>query len=178
MAAPLPLCPRCGGRGDGSSCATCDLDVLIPDLAELDRTSFQQAELGPDYLKVNETYMAVITGSGRVDQLFGALQQLERRLTEWQNLCSTVEEDSLAEQLATIDSHLDGALDGVEQMKRVAQSRRVADLNQGWKTIFENAVELSEALPGLARASGEDLPQLEREAAIDTEDSVVLGKEY
>lgn len=178
MESPLPLCPCCGSRGDGSYCAGCNLDVLIPDLDEVDRTSFRRADLGRDYQLVYDAYMAVVGGRSSLSLLFQTLQRLESRLNEWGNLTAALDDPELAEPLAEIEDCLEGALDGLELMREVSRSRRVRDLNEGWKQIFEHAVALQAVLPQLARSAGQEVPQDSGGFAAVGEDSVVLGQVY
>lgn len=173
MQSAAPTCPRCGAT-EVSACAQpdfCPKEFFIPDIHAATGMAQQTATLGPDYVRAYEAFSQVVSGEAGLAVLLQALTPLERYLEEalaGAQAAFNEEEDNVHLE-ALHDAVLD-SLDGVDQIRRAATSRRMSDLNQGWKKIFEGAIRLLQHTASLAEEAGETPT-----STISTEDSVFIS---
>lgn len=173
MSSPEPLCPGCGGRGDGRSCQSCNLELLVPDPDAAEVPQSRQAQLGPEYVAVFQAYHAALSGRQPLSGLQSPLAQLQSRVGEWMNLSGSINDQAVNELLAELEGVLEGIAEGIDSMESAFITRRVSDLNRGWREIFNNAVAMQNLLPELGAAAGE--PAEVSPATTVGEDSVSLS---
>jgi hypothetical protein len=172
----LPRCPRCGslGRQDLGTCPDCRLDLLIPDPELRPRQPGETALLGPAFVAAHEAYRAVAEGHRPLAVLGPALDGLQALLQHLrhQALLELREQDSGA--VEGLVRHLEEALEGLERMRQVPATRRLADLHQGWERVFRSAVSCQQVLPSLLTELGRAEEAAEARARFGLRDSVQL----
>lgn len=140
-------CPQCGfGSKDPSQlCPTCELELLYPDLSPDPQSGREFLTLGPDYLSVYKTYLAVLEGQSSLSELRSPLQRLQEIVVNF---------SSSLRSHAQVHEACGQILAGVGQMATSFTSHEAADLNQGWFRIFCAAGELQQLLKPLLQESG------------------------
>lgn len=153
---PEPMCLGCASRDPGGYCDDCDLDMLIPSNPGWTEQS-GPVRLPSEYVEVYQALQSLLAGKQGWPPLQAALEMLEEKvLRASRSGAATREQD---ERVGSILLHLQGVLDGIQQMRQLPIKRRVSDLHGGWAVIFENARALQEIVPALAAAVGHPLPE-------------------
>lgn len=139
----IPVCPRCGSRGDDPLCTTCDLDRLIPDPDVLEM-EYNRALVGEEFLAVYQAYADLVEGEANLEPLLQALQGLELSLLEAQALAEQAAEDSPPHQ--ELLNIINLAIEGVNRMHAVQENRLTRELHEGWNQIFGAALVVHQLL--------------------------------
>lgn len=143
--APIARCPKCGCSGS-ERCPTCKTECLVPD------PDFEELELpeslGPSQLRVLESYLAVLRGDGTLEQLEPALQELEDTLAQLLSLAQRAEDELPGAK--RVPALVERSGEGIASMRRARASRRMGDLNHGWKLILEGALEMQRIIATLS----------------------------
>lgn len=147
MNAPIPRCPTCGSSGDGV-CEPCRAERLIPD-PDFSTLKVPKS-LGPAQSAVLEAYLAVLSGTGRLETLSGTLDELEKTTDQLETLGERAQEGD-PELVARVKEVVYYTREGIDLMRRTRSSRRTADLNQGWKSVLKGGLLLA----GLAAGDAE-----------------------
>lgn len=155
---PVPLCPRCGSKGDTLICDACALDRLIPD-PDVHDMEYNRAHVGEEFLAVYQAYAAVVEGEGGLDHLIGALQGLELSLLEAQALAEQAAEDSPPHQ--ELLNIINLAIEGVNRMHEVQENRLTRELHQGWNQIFGAALVVHQLLALAQQAAVAETTEVE-----------------
>ncbi len=142
-ASPVPVCPRCGSRGEENLCTPCDLDRLVPD-PDVHDMEYNRAMVGEEFLAVYQAYAGVVEGEANLEPLLQALQGLELSLLEAQALAEQAAEDSPPHQ--ELLNIINVAIDGVNRMHAVQENRLTRELHQGWTQIFGAALVVHQLL--------------------------------
>jgi hypothetical protein len=152
LSQPQARCPQCGFGSQNllQLCPDCRLELLYPDLSPDQQASKQFLTLGPDYLSVYKTYLAVLAGQSTLSELRLPLERLHAIVAE---------SASLVRSHAQVKSACAEILAGVEQMAACFVSREAEDLNKGWFRVFRAAGELQVLLQPFLQESGLSSPQ-------------------
>lgn len=143
----LARCPQCGFGSQNlvQPCPDCQLELLYPDLSPDPQASKQFLTLGPDYLNVYKTYLAVLAGESTLSELRPPLERLHAVVAE---------SASLLRSHTDVKAACGKILAGLEQMATCFVSREAEDLNKGWFRIFCAAGELQDLLKPILQESG------------------------
>ncbi|MBI3925541.1 MAG: hypothetical protein HY319_08380 [Armatimonadetes bacterium] len=176
MESPAPACPRCGATDLSWCTPDCPGELFIPDREAVMGQSQQTATLGPDHVRAFEAYSKVVSGEARLAVLLEALKPLAHQLETARASAQAVSHQGEGDP-ETLEEVLDAlldSLDGIDQVRRAAQSRRMSDINQGWRKVFTGAVRVLGQSRELAWQAD---PHAQRQAFISTEDSVQISWE-
>lgn len=149
-----PVCTRCASTGPELICPKCKVDRLALDPAP-PYTERNEADVSSEVLDVFRAYNKVLNGEGTLANLINELQGLEFSLLEAQALAeqglasvedqdsaTEKERESLAKAYSLLLQNVNSSLEGVEKIHGVVKNRSTTELNQGWRIIFENAVQM------------------------------------
>ena len=155
-----PVCTRCASMGPEPICPECKVDRLSLDPDP--PYSQSEAEVSVEVEAVFKAYSKVIQGKAPLADLIHELQGLEFSLLEAQALAeqglvsvgeqgleSDKEREALTKAYQILLDSVNASLSGVEKVHGVVQSRSTRELNQGWRVIFENAVQMRRLLQSL-----------------------------
>lgn len=148
-----PVCMRCGA-GPEVECS-CGAARLIPDLEfYLDETNLR-AELSSEHVAIFEAYLEVLSGQGKLSRLFARLKQLESVIADHAFTTKEAQDqEELGEAGDAVMRQLELTQKGILRMRAVEDSLHCSDLHQGWKMIFESAVNMQSLVPALAEQTG------------------------
>lgn len=175
-ARPVMRCLRCGRSDDPPSkvCGQCGLELLYNDPSPPPRAS-RTLQLGPEYAAAFHAWSAVVDGEASLSSLWAPLEELQSllrryvRMTQHELALGTAGEKT-TQALTRISLATQESLDGVERLQAVGTNRRLAELQAGWATIFENAATIQESIPVLVRLVGGPSAG----AAVEAEDSLLI----
>lgn len=139
----VPVCPRCGSRGEDNLCTACELDRLVPDPDVLEM-EYNRAQVGEEFLAVYQAYADLVEGEANLEPLLQALQGLELSLLEAQALAEQAAEDSPPHQ--ELLNIINSAIEGVNRMHAVQENRLTRELHEGWNQIFGAALVVHQLL--------------------------------
>lgn len=158
-ARPVLRCQRCGRAGeDGNLCSHCGLEVLYSDPRPVPRTT-RTIQLGPEYAATYEAWNAAASGAGTLSSLWPPLDSLQALLRSYlrmsqHELALGTAGDKTTQTLIHIALASQQSLEGIARMRSAATSRRLQELNEGWALVFENAIQIQDSIPELARIVG------------------------
>lgn len=168
-------CLRCG-RAESGQCPICSLETLYYDPDAGTRGPSVSTQLGPEYTAVFAAWQAVGAGDASLSALWAPVESLERllrgylRMTQHE-LTLGMAGEKVTRTLKRIALAAQQSLAGLAQMRSAQTTGRARDLNEGWLTVFEFAVEIQESIPELARALGKQPPSA---AGVDVQDSLLI----
>lgn len=174
LAAPVPRCPRCGAT-DSAVCATCGLDLLIPDPAHALNPTLKSAALPVTFGGVYRAYVAAISGEAPLASLYSALDALEAEMKTKRGYAAIYGRRMESEAAERLVGTVDEVLAGIERMRQVAHTGRMRDLNDGWDLIFGSGQRVEPDTAEVLEEGGRDDHGLQK--VYRTTDSVVLGEE-
>lgn len=149
-----PICPKCGGTGEGIVCEPCQRIRLY---LNPDALSLNPEPVRGVYGDVYRMYRRVITGSRSLGELWGTLFELEEHLELLQynrkQAQRKLEEGGLPisrqDELSTLkrlledaDGDVQLALAGIERMRLAEESLKASDLRRGWEDILQASLSL------------------------------------
>lgn len=141
LEAPGARCPKCGSRGPEGRCPGCSLDRLVPDPVHLMDRSRRTAVLPAGFPTVYKAYTGVLEGRKTVGELFATLDAFEEAMRTTRARAELLAREGSG-SAATLIATVDEVVQGVEQMRQVAETRAMRDLHQGWQRILSAGARL------------------------------------
>lgn len=163
MSGEVRICPRCGTQ-DGEYCHDCQLVMLYPDPRAMENDRSKTAVLSPVYGRINKAFDAVMSGEQSLHLVIEAVDELDAMLVDMQSSYEKAMEmespedspevqDSKELALRLLDE-IERTFTGIDRIREVEESFRMADLSRGWDTIFDAAVAMQRATQRYAKAYG------------------------
>jgi hypothetical protein len=144
------ICPHCGMPGKDRQCPTCAIDCFYPD-PDTNARAGGKLQLPASYGIIFEIYSKVLAGEAFLEELFDALDPVEKALLFAEDMIEQVLADQPEDlKASTIEDLLDDCLEGIAQMRAAEETRQASDLNEGWAALATGSVELYRLLPSLA----------------------------
>ena len=141
---PVQRCPRCGAQ-DNDPCSKCGLELLFPDPQGGAGIAAGTAQLPSEFGALYRAYTAVRDGETSLSTIWGALPAVEKSTNSYLAVinASLMEKPHSSTLLQTRET-LGLLAEGIAAMRSTGSTRRMTDLQNGWQTIFQNAVKLEE----------------------------------
>ena len=140
LQAPITRCPRCGGQ-DGDPCPICHLELLFPDPQGGTESKFRSALLPQAYGPIFDAYTAVRNGEKTLSELIRLLPPVERDIREFiASVTASLSQQPDSASLIQARDTLVELNDGLRQIRKTWESRKMTDLQDGWAKVFRSAV--------------------------------------
>jgi hypothetical protein len=166
---PVARCPRCGAP-ESDPCAKCGLELLFPDPEGGAGVPAGTAQLPPEFGVLYQTYTAVRNGETSLATIWGTLPAVEKSTNSYLAVINaSLMEKPASSTLLQARETLALLAEGIAVLRSTHSTRRMTDLQNGWQTIFQNAVKLEELrlqlLEELGGEAGQARAQKERLAS-------------
>ena len=140
LQAPITRCPRCGGQ-EGDPCPICHLELLFPDPQGGTESKFRSALLPQAYGPIFDAYTAVRNGEKTLSELIRLLPPVERDIREFiASVTASLRQQPDSASLIQARDTLVELNDGLRQIRKTWESRKMTDLQDGWAKVFRSAV--------------------------------------
>ena len=140
LQAPIARCPRCGGQ-DGDPCPICHLELLFPDPQGGTESKFRSALLPQAYGAIFDAYTAVRNGEKTLSELIRLLPPIESDIREYiASVTASLSRQPDSVSLIQARDTLVELNDGLRQIRKTWESRKMTDLQDGWAKVFRSAV--------------------------------------
>ncbi|MBL4805375.1 MAG: hypothetical protein JKY71_10960 [Alphaproteobacteria bacterium] len=140
LQAPITRCPRCGGQ-EGDPCPICHLELLFPDPQGGTESKFRSALLPQAYGPIFDAYTAVRNGEKTLSELIRLLPPVERDIREFiASVTASLSQQPDSASLIQARDTLVELNDGLRQIRKTWESRKMTDLQDGWAKVFRSAV--------------------------------------
>ena len=140
LQAPITRCPRCGGQ-EGDPCPICHLELLFPDPQGGTESKFRSALLPQAYGPIFDAYTAVRNGEKTLSELIRLLPPIESDIREYiASVTASLSRQPDSVSLIQARDTLVELNDGLRQIRKTWESRKMTDLQDGWAKVFRSAV--------------------------------------